>query len=715
MEKRKTIYLKNIAICSEFIFFLLSLLIMTLYIDRREYKNFLNKVEKNTFLADAHLISMLNLKAPAKILQRYLKGKGDLHDLIVFTNNITLNNPSSTYYIKINGQSSGERPPAFINKNSFKIGRKYQLFNYKNDIILSNRLTTSNSELFTLYNINQDILFKSKLLNSDIQGYSIENNGKSIRWLTSKTSIQKNYNIVNLKDYKMHSYGQLIKVPNSNGYPGISYIMSDNEFIRNKTKSIHFFYLIAVILFSIALKLTDLFSKILESLIQDMKELSVKGEVNKGTGKYSRFKEYHNIIRLFNSIIKLRLDTEKKLFLSYREMEYQVEKRTSALKSAMERAEFASKEKMNFLAQVSHEIRTPMNCIIGFCEISLSSRHKKDADYYTNKIILESETLLRLVNDILDDSEIENGKMKLEKNTIHLKDFINRICDLGTPFTTNKDLILNYNIDGTVPECITIDELRLYQIISNIYFNALKYTSKGTIEIKVSSSSNKIMVIKISDTGIGIPDNKVDFIFKDYERIRGNLNRGIKGTGLGLTLTKKIVNLMGGSIEVQSKEGKGSTFTLKIPYLEAENKETENIIKIEKNSPKFISKDILLVEDYPTNRMIARNHLESIGLNVFEAVDGNEAIKICKKKKFDLILMDIQMPGLNGFESTEQIREQSCINKSTPIYAITANGQKSVETKSKEVGMDGIIHKPIRKKEFLETISNLLNNEVTIK
>lgn len=715
MKKHKTIYLKNIAICSEFVIFLVSLIIITLYIDRREYKNFLIKVEKNTYLVDAHLRSMMNLKAPSKILQRYINGKGELNDLLVFTNNITLNSPYSTYHIKIKDHIIGEKPPFFIQKNSIKKDRKFQLFNYKNDIILSNRLTSTNSELFTLYNINRDELFKSKIINSDIQGYCIENNGKSTRWLSSKEIVRRNHNIKDLKDYKMFSYSQLVKVPNGNGYPGINYIMSDREFIRNKTKSIHFFYLVAIILFSVALKLTNLFSTILESLIQDIKELSVKGEVNTGTGKYSRFKEYHNIIRLFNSIIKLRLDTEKKLFLSYREMEYQVEKRTSALKSAMERAEFASKEKMNFLAQVSHEIRTPMNCIIGFCEISLSSRNKIDADYYTNKIISESETLLRLVNDILDDSEIENGKMKLERNTIHFKEFIKRICDLGTPFTTNKDLTLDYNIEKSVPEYITIDELRLYQIISNIYFNALKYTSSGTIDINISSGNNKTIIVEISDTGIGIPDNKVDFIFKDYERIRGELNRGIKGTGLGLTLTKKIVNLMGGTIEVKSQEGKGSTFTLNIPYQEADNNKIKKNTNNYTNSPRIASKDVLLVEDYPTNRMIARNHLESIGLNVFEATDGYEAIKICKKKKFDLILMDIQMPGLNGFESTVKIREESCINESTLIYAITANGQKSVESKSKEVGMDGIIHKPIRKKEFLSTISDLLKTEVATK
>lgn len=709
-KKRGLISLKNIAIIVECIFLLSAMLIMFIYIKNREEKLFNNKVVNSTHQVDGHLKFMTDLFSSRKILKRYLEGDGKLNDLVVFTNNRTKNNPSTRYYISIKGENMNPSLPLFVPKDFLDNNYpKLSIVFKNNNFYILKKINMNNSFIVNIYNVNNDDSFKKRLEKASFDGFFLKSDFNDHSWLLNTNN--SSFNLSGLESYSIKLSEQLVKIPNKSDIPGIYYLASDKVFSERLIKSLSISYIIFLLLFGICLKITFLFSNILENLIIDINDIS-KGYRRRTSGKYTYFKEYNNIINQFNRILKDKEDVSQKLLTVNMDMEDKVKKRTEDLYNAIKEVEVASREKMNFLAQISHEIRTPMNCIIGFCEMIIVEKERSNNNKYAHRIIEESETLLKLINDILDDSKIESGKMKLECNSVNLHRFLDKIIGLGNPFEVDSTLEVSYSIDPNLPDYIGIDELRLYQVVSNIYFNALKYTPMGSIQINAVMSGEHNIVISIVDTGIGIPRERLSTIFEDYERLNGKLATRFRGTGLGLTITKKIIEVMKGFIEVQSEEGVGSCFTIILPFKDAVKADCSTALPCKEIDNLKLTGKVLLVEDYPTNIIIAKKHLESAGLKVYVAENGEEAIDLCNKIEFTIILMDIQMPVMDGFTSAKNIRKESSLNSTTPILAMTANSLQSVKERALESGMNDIILKPIRKSSFVQKVHEYLISTV---
>lgn len=709
-NRRGIISLKNIALIIECTLLLLTMTLMFFYIKDRERKLFLGEVLNSTHQVDGHLKFMTDLYSSRKILKRYLDGEGQIDDLMVFTKNRTKNNPSTKYFISLKGRDMIPALPSFIPENLLdKEYPKVSMISSHESFFHIKKINIKNSFIINLYNPENDELLKQRIKKTLFDGFFLETDKNNHLWLSD--GVDNNYRVSDLSNYKVSFRPQLVKIPNKAEVPGVFYLASDVKHSNNVIRSLILSYVIFIVLFCICVKVTFLFSNILESLIHDINDIS-SGYKKKSPGKYTFFKEYNNIINQFNHVINAREYVRLELEAANRDMENKVKKRTEDLYQAIKEVEDASRGKMNFLAQISHEIRTPMNCIIGFCEMIIDEKDKSDNDKYAHRIIEESETLLKLINDILDDSKIESGKMTLECNNVNLHSFFDKITGLGNPYQVDINLDVSYTIDTDLPEYIGIDELRMYQVVSNIYFNALKYTPMGSVKINVVKSGINNIVISINDTGIGIPQDRLSSIFEDYERLNGKLATRFRGTGLGLTITKKIIEVMNGFIEVQSEQGVGSCFTVILPYKEvgAIDNLSKSVVKKDLNLK--ITGNVLLVEDYPTNRIIAKKHLESAGLKVYIAENGKEAIDICTQVKFNIILMDIQMPVMDGFTAAEMIRSDSILNSDCPIVAMTANSLRSVNNRAEESGMNDIILKPIRKAILLETVEEHISSKV---
>ncbi len=453
------------------------------------------------------------------------------------------------------------------------------------------------------------------------------------------------------------------------------------------------------------------FSKFLNLLVNDTGDMSYSGENRESHGRRYRYTEFQILDSAFKRVLEIRQKLENDLLLSIDKMEDCVRERTTELTIAVKKAEEADHSKMNLLTSVSHEIRTPMNCIIGFCEIIINESVDVESKDYSRRIIAESETLLHLINDILDQSKIESGKMVLSCNRVNLEQFIKGIISLGNPY--GNKVSIDYIPQGNIPRFVGVDEIRLYQVISNIYFNALKYTRKGSVSIFVSYD-NDLLEFNIIDTGIGIPTNRIDSVFEQFQQLDSELTQGFRGTGLGLTITKKIVELMGGEIFVKSEPNNGSCFTVLIPVTETNQDSAKKLDDEFKLVESSVGKKILVVEDYPTNRIVVKKHLESVGYIVIEAINGKCGVDVSLQQKFDLILMDIQMPIMNGFDAAKTIREPANPNMYTPIIAMTANGLQVISKKCKNYGINDIIVKPIRKNSFLNCINKYLTGDIFV-
>jgi len=402
-------------------------------------------------------------------------------------------------------------------------------------------------------------------------------------------------------------------------------------------------------------------------------------------------------------------------------------KAEESLRNALITAEHASNAKTVFLNNMSHDIRTPMNAIIGF--ISLASSHiddKEKVSNYLSKIATSSEHLLSLINDVLDMSRIESGKIKIEEKKLNLPTFIKDLKTIIQPNISQKNLKLSINVENIKNEDFITDKLRLNQILINILGNAIKFTKSGG-EISLNITQNESLkenyanyTFSIKDNGIGISKAFQKHIFEPFTREETSTVSGIQGTGLGMAITKNIVDMMNGSITVNSESGKGSEFTVSLDFkiIESEdtqpdeqNNKTDKLLKQKALSAK--NKKILLVEDNELNQEIAISILEEIGFKVDTANDGEIAVKKMKEvalqkvavQEYGLILMDIQMPKMNGYEAVRQIRSMdSDYCKTIPILAMTANAFDEDKQAALDVGMNGHISKPINIQELLNSI-----------
>jgi PAS domain S-box-containing protein len=370
------------------------------------------------------------------------------------------------------------------------------------------------------------------------------------------------------------------------------------------------------------------------------------------------------------------------------------------------KAEEASKAKEAFLANMSHEIRTPLNAIIGFLrELSkqeLTVLQKK----YTENISIASKHLLAIINNILDISKIEAGEMSLEKEDFILQKSISNVITVLQPKEDNRDLKIEMNFSSEIAPVLKGDSLRIEQILFNLIGNSLKFTQEGSVLIRCELLKNykfsQDIKISVVDTGIGMDENYVESLFKKFSQEDKKITRKHGGTGLGMSITKELVNLMNGQIEVESKKNIGTSVhvILNLSIGNAENIETKNLKKPQSNLDGI---HILLVEDNDINRMMVQNSLQYFNCKVTEAENGIEALELLKKQNFDIILMDIQMPELDGIEATKIIRHEYKLL--TPIIALTANAFKTEIEKCKEAGMDDYITKPFDETILIETIA----------
>lgn len=382
-----------------------------------------------------------------------------------------------------------------------------------------------------------------------------------------------------------------------------------------------------------------------------------------------------------------------------------------SLKVAKMNAEESDRLKTAFLANMSHEIRTPMNSIVGFSNLLNDPKLKEEKrQEFLKHILQSSNVLLSLIDDIIDISKIEAGQMSVHVQETKVNEIVRSTFSSFKESNQNKDLELMLNIPaGTDSISSTTDPTRLRQILINLLSNAVKFTSKGSVEIgyKLDPQRNRPHIeFYVADTGIGIKDNKHDLIFERFRQIDDSQSRKYGGTGLGLAISKKLVELLGGSIWLESKPKKGSTFYFTIPYnlpiLEENDKQSFDSKKF-----KWKGKSILIAEDEDSNFELIKAALTNSQIKIHRANNGEEAVDFIKlDKPTDLILMDIRMPKLNGYDATRQIKK---VRSEVPIVAITAYAMSEDETKSLKAGCDRYLSKPIRPARLLEVIDELLS------
>jgi len=403
-----------------------------------------------------------------------------------------------------------------------------------------------------------------------------------------------------------------------------------------------------------------------------------------------------------------------------REAKKQQEKLTQHLEKAeegQEIAENANNLKSQFLANISHEIRTPLNAVIGFTEGIIQCDSVDKIHNHARTILQESNHLLQIINQVLDHAKIEAGKIDLEHRFIDLSQLIQDLSSTTSVLVRKKNLELRMAIDEGIPEYIMGDELRLRQILINLTNNAVKFTENGFIEIGLglgeTQAGQQHLRFSVTDTGIGIAPDKQQVIFETYRQADDSTTREFGGTGLGMAICRKLVELMEGQIGVESEPGKGSTFWVTIPFEPCETPtKAEEMALLSENCdyepPSIDPARILVVEDYEPNQDMMKMHLSEVGHSVDIASDGKQAVAMCEVNCYDLIFMDVQMPVMNGYQATQRIRSGTSA-RDLPIIALTANAERDTQRTCLEVGMNDVITKPIRRKALLNTAGRWLN------
>lgn len=369
---------------------------------------------------------------------------------------------------------------------------------------------------------------------------------------------------------------------------------------------------------------------------------------------------------------------------------------------ARDRAETMDRAKSQFLAVMSHEMRTPLNGILGVLDLLRQTRLNKQQDRYARVASASGEILLEHVNEALDITRIEMGSMQLSRYPFELRGIIENVTDVLTPLAQEKDLGLSLEFDPGMDLTFDGDGGRIGQILTNLIGNAIKFTVHGTISIAVTgihSSDQTNMTASVSDSGHGIPADKLEDIFEDFVALAHSEGRQVRGDGLGLSISRKIARLMGGDLTVQSRLEHGSTFTLRIPLdrrLDADVEKGLDDTPRKTHSKVGVAKNILIVEDNAINRSVLRDMLERLGQNVAEAADGLQGLRAAQERAFDLIIMDISMPVMDGIEAVRRIRSENGPNATVRILGLTAHGREEYRDRAHQAGMDGFFTKPIR-------------------
>ncbi|MCD6366931.1 MAG: response regulator [Bacteroidales bacterium] len=395
-----------------------------------------------------------------------------------------------------------------------------------------------------------------------------------------------------------------------------------------------------------------------------------------------------------------------------------IETQSNELIKSKEQAINLAGAKDKFLAQMSHEIRTPLNAIFGFITLFGKTELTPDQKIYLGYVKSSLENLGGIINDVLDFSKIEAGKLVIEKKEFDLSDMLNDLIHVFEPKAEEKNLQLKLSIAEEVPKVIVADKLRVNQVFVNLIGNAIKFTEKGNIsviaEAKKLTSKYFRITFSVIDTGVGIPKDKADKIFEEFQQASGDVTIKYGGTGLGLSISKKLIEMHNGKLAVKSEPGKGSSFYF---ALDLEGKETiagntkEDEVSLDDIKKEIADKKLklLVAEDNKLNQILIKKILLSLNMLVSIAENGKEAIALLEEEDFDLILMDIQMPIMDGYQATEHIRshfDNDPDKKNIPIIALSAAVTEAERKKAKHLGMNFFIPKPFKEEEIIETVKN---------
>ena len=496
---------------------------------------------------------------------------------------------------------------------------------------------------------------------------------------------------------------------------GFIYISSDHsEIVSRQIRSGQLLVAIMVatmlVLYLLSLTLEGFISTPILALANTAHEVFETKNYSLRAKDAERGDEIGALVHNFNDMVAQMEGHERRLLGHGVELEREVSARTLELVGAKERAEVANKAKSEFLANMSHEIRTPMNGVIGMTALVLQTDVTAEQRGYLEIVESSADSLLTIINDILDFSKMEAGKLSLDPVEFDLRESIDNTMRLFASRAEQKKIALAHSVSGDVPALLIGDPGRLRQIVVNLVGNAIKFTERGEVSLRVELDTGDVIHLSVTDTGIGIQADQQAAIFDSFAQADASTTRKFGGTGLGLTIASLITRLMGGRIWVDSRLGIGSTFHVTIPFQLSPEETLPVVLQIPASTEpaSFSSLRVLLAEDNAVNALLASVLLRKVGHHVTHVKTGREALDALAQHQFDLVLMDVQMPVMDGLEATAEIRRlEARTGRHIPIVAFTAHAMAEDRKRFLDAGADGYLTKPFSPEQLHAVIASM--------